>query len=258
LLSRNHVGNPIEKHGDKPSQHYAPIANEMVRDGSISANAFRVLALLLSHDTNYQESAGEIAKRFGWGRNRAIKALRELVAARLLVIQNHVTQQGTRAYETYHVHMSRRFTEAEVERLGRPRMLITKQSTAENSAVKPCSTDDRTKLEARWLIDNIIPSDDPKYLHAEALVSAAARHMLEKGTSIEAVTYALAKYLDRQDARGPQLFPLLLDDALALDQQEADCIPYVALDRSYYEAIGEEHNDPWAAHDRELADLGPF
>jgi hypothetical protein len=102
--------NPIEHHGGDPDDGFAMIANDLIRDGDIGADAFRVLALLLSHDgsSSYQESATAIAARYHWGRNRAIKALRELVASRRLVIQEHQTAKGTRAYERYHVHKSRR------------------------------------------------------------------------------------------------------------------------------------------------------
>jgi hypothetical protein len=253
-LSRNHIGNPIHKHGDKPNEQYATITNEMVRDGSISPNAFRVLALLLSHNDEYQESAGEIAKRFGWGRNRAITALRKLESARLLVIQHHVTQNGTRAFEKYHVHMSRRFTEAEVQRLSQTVTLMPKQEDGgaevqtqmvmRDVPVAADCTEDTTTAEARWIVDRAIPSNDPKYRHADALAAAVARHMAEKGTPLEAAFHALTRYRERDDVRGPRLLPLLLDDALAMDPDE---LPYVARDHNYYEAIGRSHLDPWGA-----------
>jgi hypothetical protein len=37
---------------------------------------------------------------------------------RLLVVQHFVTAKGTRAYETYHVHLDGRFTDAQVAELG--------------------------------------------------------------------------------------------------------------------------------------------
>jgi hypothetical protein len=115
---KRHIANPIEHHGYKPTRNFAPLVNDLIRDGSISSDAFRVLSLLLSHDCGWQESANEIAKRFGWTWRRAKKAMDALVTARLLVIQHYLTADGNRAYEKYHVHWSRRFTDDEVAKLG--------------------------------------------------------------------------------------------------------------------------------------------
>ncbi|WP_132413961.1 hypothetical protein [Mycobacteroides abscessus] len=109
--------------------------NELARDPDLSAEAFRVYVLLLSHNDGYRESAVKIASRFGWGKQRARKALRELVEARLLVVQKHTTARGTRAFETYHLHVTGRFTDAEVDRLSeQQRMRGTDQDAWFNAA----------------------------------------------------------------------------------------------------------------------------
>lgn len=109
--------NPVKKHGGPLSSSFTQVRNDLARDPDLSAEAFRVYVLLLSHDDGYRESAVKIASRFGWGKQRARKALRELAEARLLVIQKHTTERGTRAFETYHLHVTSRFTDTEVDRL---------------------------------------------------------------------------------------------------------------------------------------------
>lgn len=121
-MNSNSLGtcNPIKKHGDALMGEFTQVSNALARDGELSAEAFRVYLLLLSHDEGYRESAVKIAARYGWGKQRAKNALRELVDARLLVIQRHLTERGTRAFEEYHLHTTGRFTDAEVDELSQP------------------------------------------------------------------------------------------------------------------------------------------
>lgn len=115
--------NPVKKHGGPLSGSFTQLSNYLARDPDLSAEAFRVYVLLLSHDDGYRESAVKIAARFGWGKQRARKALREMTEARLLVIQKHTTERGTRAFETYHLHVTSRFTDIEVARLSEQQKL---------------------------------------------------------------------------------------------------------------------------------------
>lgn len=115
--------NPIRKHGGALTSSFTQLSNALARDPDLSAEAFRVYVLLLSHGDGYRESAVKIASRFGWGRQRVRKAIRELAEARLLVIQKHTTERGTRAFETYHIHVTSRFTATDVARLSEPQRL---------------------------------------------------------------------------------------------------------------------------------------
>jgi hypothetical protein len=54
-----------------------------------------------------------LAEMLGWGRARTKAALQELVAARWLAIRECKTASGTRAFEEYHLNISRKFTESE-------------------------------------------------------------------------------------------------------------------------------------------------
>jgi hypothetical protein len=99
---RRHVANPIVQHG-KVSESYAAIANDLVRDKNITAEAYRVLCLMLSHRDGYEESKQGVADRYGWNSAKTGKAFANLVEQHRLIIQRH-TVNGNRAYEKYHVH----------------------------------------------------------------------------------------------------------------------------------------------------------
>jgi hypothetical protein len=115
---KRHVANPIVGHG-KVTESFVAIANDLVRDATISSDAYRVLCLLLSHSDGYEESISSIAERYGWGRVRARNAFHVLEEHGLLIRQKHLTADKTQAYEKYHVHRAGlRFTADEVGLLG--------------------------------------------------------------------------------------------------------------------------------------------
>jgi hypothetical protein len=118
-MTNRHIRNPIKHHGYKPTKNFGMLAQDLIRDGKISSDAFRVYALLVSHESGYQESGESIAARYGWGQARTERAMKRLQDERLLVVQRYLTVRGTRAYETYHVPRSRRFTAAEVTEYGK-------------------------------------------------------------------------------------------------------------------------------------------
>jgi hypothetical protein len=116
-------GNPIRRLGDRPSAHFTQVPNAIVRDGTIGSDAFRVLVLLLSHADGWTTSAGEISKRFGWGRNRekASAALDNLVAERRLIIREHRRDGGGRVRQEYIVNADgAQFTEEDIEKWSVP------------------------------------------------------------------------------------------------------------------------------------------
>jgi hypothetical protein len=108
-----HVRNPIKRHGDTPRDHFTIIPNELVRDTELSNHAYRVASVIRSHAEDYEVSAKSLAEMLGWGRVRTKDALQELVAARWLAIRKYKTASGTRAFEEYHLNVSRKFTEPE-------------------------------------------------------------------------------------------------------------------------------------------------
>jgi hypothetical protein len=65
-------------------------------------------------------SAASLAKMQGWQRDTVGKALRELAQAGWLVVRTHKTAEGKRVFDEYHVHASRKFTEAEAATLSQP------------------------------------------------------------------------------------------------------------------------------------------
>lgn len=109
-----HLRNPVKWHGDKPFDRFAIIPNELARDNNLSNYAFRVAIVIRTHAEDYQVSAVSLASDFRWGRASATRALEELTAAGWLAVRKVRTSKGTRAYEEYHVHASRRFTEEEL------------------------------------------------------------------------------------------------------------------------------------------------
>ncbi len=115
---RHHVANPIVQHGKVPAKKYAPITNELVRDKNITAEAYRVLCLMLSHVDGYEESKQGVADRYGWNSAKTGKAFANLVEQKLLIIQRP-TVNDQRAYEKYHVHRAgQRFTDDQIAAFG--------------------------------------------------------------------------------------------------------------------------------------------
>ncbi len=112
-MSKHHVRNPIKRHGDTPRDHFTIVPNELVRDTELSNHAYRVASVIRSHAEDYEVSVKSLAEMLGWGRVRTKEALQELVAARWLAIRKYKTASGTRAFEEYHLNVSRKFTEPE-------------------------------------------------------------------------------------------------------------------------------------------------
>lgn len=108
-----HVRNPIKRHGDTPRDHFTIVPNELVRDTELSNHAYRVASVIRSHAEDYEVSVKSLAEMLGWGRVRTREALQELVATRWLAIRRYKTASGTRAFEEYHLNVSRKFTEPE-------------------------------------------------------------------------------------------------------------------------------------------------
>ena len=71
----------IHKVYRRDNQPYAQIPNEAIRDPKMSANAFRLLAYLMSHQDGYELTYGQIESQTGLGRyaiNHAVENLTEL------------------------------------------------------------------------------------------------------------------------------------------------------------------------------------
>ncbi len=116
----HHLRNPIKWHGDTPRNHFTMIPNELARDTELSLYAYRTAIVIRTHAEGYEVSAASLAGMFGWHRDTAGKALQQLVDTRWLVIRTYATSEGKRVFDEYHVHASRKFTEAEVETLSQP------------------------------------------------------------------------------------------------------------------------------------------
>jgi hypothetical protein len=122
---KRHVRNPIKWHGDAPRDHFTMIPNELARDTELSLYAYRIAIVIRTHAEDYEVSAASLAKMWGWHRDTVGKALRELAQAGWLVVRTYKTAEGKRVFDEYHIHASRRFTEAEVETWGQPVILPT-------------------------------------------------------------------------------------------------------------------------------------
>lgn len=122
-MTTYHQRNPIKRHGDNPGEHFTQVPNELVRDTALGLHAYRLAIVIRSHADGFEVSAASLAKDIGWHRDTAAKALRELVAARWLAIRPYRTLEGNRAFDEYHVHVSRRFTPTEAEQYSTPVVL---------------------------------------------------------------------------------------------------------------------------------------
>ncbi|MGO9100296.1 hypothetical protein [Mycobacterium sp.] len=120
-----HLRNPIKWHGDSPRDHFTMIPNELARDTELTLYAYRIAIVIRTHAEGYEVSAASLAKMQGWHRDTVGKALRELAQAGWLVVRTHKTAEGKRVFDEYHVHASRKFTEAEAATLSQPVILPT-------------------------------------------------------------------------------------------------------------------------------------
>jgi hypothetical protein len=94
---------------------------------SIGTDGFAVLVLLLSHESEWETSAGEIARQLGLGRNRqrARAALNRLVADRRLIIREYRRHSGGLIHSEYILYADgRKFTEREIEKWSQPITVI--------------------------------------------------------------------------------------------------------------------------------------
>ena len=129
----HHIRNPIKRHGELPSEQFTIIPNELVRDADLSNYAYRIAMVLRSHAEDFEISAASLSKGLGWHRDTVGRALRELVDARRLAIQRYQTVSGGRAYDVYHVHVSGRFTDAQIRDLTRPIVLASPHAYEEGT-----------------------------------------------------------------------------------------------------------------------------
>lgn len=120
-----HIRNPIKWHGDKPRDHFTMIPNELARDSELTPLAYRIAIVIRTHAEDYEVSAASLAKMLRCHRDTVGKALRELAQTRWLVVRTYETAEGNRVFSEYHVHGSRKFTEAEAETLSHSVTLAT-------------------------------------------------------------------------------------------------------------------------------------
>jgi hypothetical protein len=107
-----HIRNPIKHHGNV-SEGFTRVLNSAIRDRELGDLAFRILALLLSHQDGYEISIRGMCADLGKTRPPIRAALEALHKARYIAIQHVVTTEGNRAYETYHTNRSAKFDEQE-------------------------------------------------------------------------------------------------------------------------------------------------
>jgi hypothetical protein len=121
--------NPIRQIGTGPSRDFTRVANQLVRQAipAIGTDGFAVLVLLLSHESGWETSAGEIARQLGLGRNRqrARAALNRLVTDRRLIIREYRRHSGGLIHSEYILYADgRKFTEREIEKWSQPITVI--------------------------------------------------------------------------------------------------------------------------------------
>lgn len=133
--SRMYHRNTIHKLGKPPRGGYTAVPNDSIRDSSLDEAAFRVFALLLSHECGWETSASAITQQLGWGknRNRAGNALSALVKDRRLVIRDRVKASGGRVNQDYILYADgHRFTDAEHEIHSRTVVVGASEARTEN------------------------------------------------------------------------------------------------------------------------------
>ena len=110
MTPERHIRNPIRHHGNV-SEGFTRVLNNAIRDRELGELAFRILALLLSHQDGYEVSIRGMCADLGKTRRPIRAALEALHTARYIAIQHVVTAEGNRAYETYHTNHSAKFDE---------------------------------------------------------------------------------------------------------------------------------------------------
>jgi hypothetical protein len=114
---RYHKRNPIKRHGKSPIDRFTMIPNDLARETELSNYAYRLAIVIRSHADDYEVSVKSLAANLGWCPKRTKQARDELVAARWMAIREYKTAMGTRAFEEYHVDVSRKFTPEEADEL---------------------------------------------------------------------------------------------------------------------------------------------
>jgi hypothetical protein len=109
-----HKRNPIKRHGDRPADKFVMIPNAVARDPELTTRGARVLLLLLSHVDGYEVSQRSMAEQLECKRTVIDGALQDLVKARYIAVTRYRKHNGQRAYETYHVNVGGKFTDAEI------------------------------------------------------------------------------------------------------------------------------------------------
>lgn len=239
---RRHVANPVVQHGGIVKIKYAAIANDLVRDKKITSDAYRVLSLFLSHTDGREESVQAIAERYGWHRRRVRNAFDNLETEHRLIIQEHLTVNGERAFEKYHVHRaSRKFTDDEVVKFGKTVVLggpdvvqsgpggctsvahgdgpkwptteekredqVEEKEDATSAAVDIKAQKKKIRPEVCRLIDSLVPASfscDRTYV-----ANIAVKAIIERNTSMERVHIALERWVADGDTN-----PLTLCDRI--------------------------------------------
>lgn len=100
--------NPIRWHGTRPRSGFTTIPNELARDPHITANAFRVLVYLRSHDDGFETSARRMYAALNISKEGVANALAALDAG------HWIAKVGTRYNRCeYHLPRAAKFTDAE-------------------------------------------------------------------------------------------------------------------------------------------------
>ncbi len=107
--------NPIRWHGRRATDHYTSIPNDLARDEQLLnyPRAYALAVVIRSHKEGFEVSAQSLSEMTGWSRNTVSKALGQLVECRWLAKTTYLNADGNRAFDEYHLHATRQFTESE-------------------------------------------------------------------------------------------------------------------------------------------------
>lgn len=142
-----HKRNPIKRHGQNPTEHFTMVPNEMFREGALTAYAVHLALYIRSHADGFEISQRSLANNLKIRHETVRKYLRELTASGWLAISEYKTANGKRAYEEYHVHAARRFTDDEMTRYNRTVILPPVAEVCDDTA-HPCATTPHTPVRS--------------------------------------------------------------------------------------------------------------
>lgn len=91
----------------------------MFRGSALSPYAVHLAPVIRSHADGYEISQRSLADSLGWRRETVRKYLGELITSGWLAVCEYKTAAGKRAFDEYHVHASRRFTDGEMAKYNR-------------------------------------------------------------------------------------------------------------------------------------------